>query len=280
MHPPLFARPLSALAAVALLTSLGPAARAQDINSIQGSAPKPAPAIRVHTGSARTREARRHVHTAHTRVVHRIVTEPAAVRTAPAGLSQDCLAAAEEGDLDRYQHFLSIGVSRDATQADGTTALMLAAQNDRMNIVRYLVEQQNVPLETRNHDRRTALSLAAFAGNNDAVDYLIAHGAVANASDAGGNTPLMLAVERDHPDTVTTLLKDGANVNIGDSFENTPLIQASKQGEMDIVTVLLAARPKARLHKRNLAGQTALAAAQAGNHTDVVQALQAAGASE
>lgn len=200
------------------------------------------------------------------------------VPPSPARLDQDFLTCASNGDLDRMKHFLGIGVSLDSVQQDKTTALMLASQNDRMNIVQFLVADRKVNVNATNDDGRSALSFAALAGNDDVVDYLLKNGADINHQDNPGNTPLMLAVKYLHEPTVTRFLIHGADVNLPDDSSNSPLIEASKAGALDITKDLIGAH--AVLTQKNMNGETALQKAVALSHTAIADALRSAGAAQ
>lgn len=195
-----------------------------------------------------------------------------------ARLDQDFLACASNGNLDRMKHLLGIGVSLDSTEQDKTTALMLASQNDRMNIVQFLVADRKVNVNATNDDGRSALSFAALAGNDDIADYLLENGADINHQDNPGNTPLMLAVKYLHEPTVTRFLIHGADVNLPDDSSNSPLIEASKAGALDITKDLIGAH--ALLTQKNMNGETALQKAIALSHTAIADALRSAGATQ
>jgi len=57
---------------------------------------------------------------------------------------------------------------------DGRVALILAAQEGHLSVVRTLIEMAGTPLESRGHDGRTALRAAASADNCfDLIRYLV-----------------------------------------------------------------------------------------------------------
>jgi hypothetical protein len=67
-----------------------------------------------------------------------------------------------------------------------------------------------VDLEGRDVQGRTALFLAAQQGRTDMVQILLAHGADANAADAGGITPLGAALAGGHAKVASALRRAGA----------------------------------------------------------------------
>ena len=99
----------------------------------------------------------------------------------------------------------------------------------------------------RRADRRTALHLAAAAGNQDYVRILVHpdHNADLNAQDAAGRTPLLTAVSADLEDiwVLRALLGRRANPNTADNAGNFPLYAAVENGRLDLVQLLVSADP-------------------------------------
>lgn len=90
-------------------------------------------------------------------------------------------------------------------------------------------------------DHHYPLISAAWAGQNEAVELLLNHGADVNASDGFGRTALWYVALGGHPDTATLLISKGANVNPTKgnySLGTTPLEEAVKEGEQEVVEVL------------------------------------------
>jgi ankyrin repeat protein len=67
---------------------------------------------------------------------------------------------------------------------------------------------------------------------------LLDQGAVIDARDEAGRTPLMLAVTEDRLEIVRLLLARGADPNAADNGGHTPLQQAAKRNLRDIAALL------------------------------------------
>ncbi|CAB1104931.1 unnamed protein product [Ectocarpus sp. CCAP 1310/34] len=76
-----------------------------------------------------------------------------------------------------------------ASKTTGETPLMLAAYYGHTNLARVLVTEGDAELELRNNKGDTALSLACFWGNEDAVEYLLNAGADPNSRNDAGERP-------------------------------------------------------------------------------------------
>jgi len=118
---------------------------------------------------------------------------PPASRVAPAVLST--IEAAREKTLAQGQS--QSAVSSDAAPAapahPDPADLRRAAERGDLTKLRTLMAE-GVPTEARDADGRTALMLAVQHGRADVVNELLAHGADPGAADADGETPLQTAV--------------------------------------------------------------------------------------
>jgi ankyrin repeat protein len=186
---------------------------------------------------------------------------------------------------------LSIGASANEVDADGQTALMLAAKSGSIEIVRALLKAgAGASINFRDKDGQTALIHAVLdnwgrvpANAHAVVGALIAAGAYVNLVDARGRTALMYAAdspENSKLEMARALIAAGAWVNAADAEGLTPLMLASKTNSGMIVEALLAAGAKASVNAKDKKGRTALiyALSSSYDHT-IVEALLDAGAS-
>lgn len=96
------------------------------------------------------------------------------------------------------------------------------------------------------------LHLAAFDGDNEAVNRLLTQGAIPDALTNDNETPLLFAAMNGHTATVRTLLKWGADVNRLPGTGNSILRRAIGGGHAEVVRLLLAqgADPNAEVAER------------------------------
>jgi hypothetical protein len=82
------------------------------------------------------------------------------------------------------------------------------------------------------------LQSAAAQGDVAQATSLLDQGAVIDARDEAGRTPLMLAVTQGQLEVVRLLLARGADPNAADNAGHTPLQQARQQNSREIATLL------------------------------------------
>jgi ankyrin repeat protein len=115
------------------------------------------------------------------------------------------------------------------------TALMLAAQNNHVQVVRYLHEK-GADINLCNSMKNTALMLAAEAGHDEAVKLLIECGANIGLHNQYGHTALIIAAGKGHLEVVKLIVqKDPAQVKVRNNYYKNCLIMAAEFGEVHIV---------------------------------------------
>lgn len=116
----------------------------------------------------------------------------------------------------------------------------------------------------------------AGEGNVAGIDRALSQGAMVNATDRVGSTPLIEAVASGNAMSVLRLLQAGADVSYVTGYGTTALITAAAGGERDIVRILL----EHGADPNECAGAfgTSLFQAVLFNHPDVVHLLLCNGA--
>ncbi|GMF38971.1 unnamed protein product [Phytophthora fragariaefolia] len=148
---------------------------------------------------------------------------------------------AQNGRLD-IARFLVEEVGVDVNDKDfiGMTALGVAAEKGHLDIVRFLAEEHGADVGAEDMNRATALVKAAAHGHLDVVRLLTERcGADVDATDKDGNTALVKATEYGHFDVTRFLAEHGASVNAGDIVGYTALMWAAVNGSMDMVRLLV-----------------------------------------
>lgn len=195
--------------------------------------------------------------------------------------------AAQGGDLAAVLDLLGHGTSPDAPDRHGFTALARAAQYDRLDLTRLLLDAGADP----NEPCKWGLTPLMIVKSVDVAEALLAAGAEVNAvtqfNRSGmepAKTALMKAAQSGRLAIVELLLAHGADIEMRDtegrSARVTALSHAALRGQEGAVAVLLARGADVNAYDGR--GTTALHASLVstvhGCKVEVVRALLAAGA--
>jgi uncharacterized protein len=151
----------------------------------------------------------------------------------------DLISAVRHGDRDGLAMLLKKGVDVNATEADGSTALMWASYRDDGESAELLI-QAGANVNSANDLGATALWAASMNGSAAMVRRLLQAGANPNLALLAGETPVMVASRSGSVDVVELLLAKGAAVNAHGPRRQTALMWAVAQRHPDVVKVLLA----------------------------------------
>jgi ankyrin repeat protein len=184
--------------------------------------------------------------------------------------------AVKTGNLSAVRRLLQQHKNPNEAEADGTTALYWAVQQDRPDIVQALIAA-GAMVNVENAYGITPLAWALTNGNADIAKQLLKAGAHAEVPVPEMGTALLAAAHTGDPDLVEALLKAGVKVNETEpKTGQTALMWAAAEGHEAAARVLLAAGADCHVHSAK--GDTALFFAVRRGDMGVVDALIAAGA--
>jgi uncharacterized protein len=159
----------------------------------------------------------------------------------PAASSADVrlLDAVRKADRKAVRELLQNRADVNAAQPDGSTALVLAADRNDLEVAGLLVRAK-ANVNAANEYGATALSVACAGGNIAMIELLLDAKADPNAALLSGETPLMTAVDKGNIDAVRALLEHGAEVNLKESRGGqTALMWAVANRSPEIVKLLV-----------------------------------------
>jgi hypothetical protein len=161
-----------------------------------------------------------------------------------------------------------------AGQADalGRSALWWAAASGDAGAVERLMNRGAV-LDAPDRDGETPLHAAARQGHTVVVQLLLARGADANRAAGHGVSPLQLAVAGGHLQAAQALLLSGADANAQDRFGRTALHEVAQQGNLQLAQLLIQHGADATLASHH--GKDALQIARRTGHDTLVATLRA-----
>ena len=130
-------------------------------------------------------------------------------------------------------------VNVNAPEADGTTALHWAVQQNDVDLADRLI-RAGANVRAKNDYGSTPMSEAAIVGNAVMIDKLLKAGADVNSPNADGQTALMIVARMGSVDAATVLLNHGADVNAKEQWrEQTALMWAAAEKQPAMVKELV-----------------------------------------
>jgi ankyrin repeat protein len=153
--------------------------------------------------------------------------------------SATVVTAARDADVAEVRKQIAAGSDVNATEADGTSALLWAAHQGSPEIVSLLLQAGADP-NAANNFGVTPLLEAARYGDVATIKALLDGGADVQAAAREGETPVMAAARTGNVEAVRLLIERGADVNAAESLqEQTALMWAAAEGHLEVVDVLL-----------------------------------------
>jgi len=193
------------------------------------------------------------------------------------GQSRTLLDVVKTGDAAAARTLLARGGDPNSADADGSTVLHFAVENDETELIQALLAA-GARARVANRHGITPLHLAATNGNATIVQRLIAAGADVNGVTPGGETALMMASRTGDPETIKALLTHGAMVDAKEGWRGqTALMWAATENNAAAIRLLVEAG--ADVKTKSTGGSfTAFLFAVRGGHIDAARALLDSGA--
>jgi ankyrin repeat protein len=182
----------------------------------------------------------------------------------------DLMRASREGNADRIEELLALGVDVNATSRHGSTSLMEAVMHSTEQVVRLLLDGQANP-NAMDRYGVSVLDEATTPRDSRIFELLLLRKANVNRAAQDGTTPLMLASRMNCPELVRLLISAKALVNQTDGEGRTALMRAASNAGQAAIKELLS--HGADLNVKAAAGQTALSVATHNRCTDAMQLL-------
>jgi ankyrin repeat protein len=188
---------------------------------------------------------------------------------AVAGAFDDYLHAIKMDDVDTVRTLLRRGFDPNTIEPErGDSGLILALRENASKVFSLLMLQPSINLEARSRNGDTALMIAAYKGNKDAVVALLNKGAEPNRP---GWTALHYAAAVGNNEIIQILLEAAAYIDAESPNKTTPIMMAARGGHILTVKLLLDEGADATI--KNEAGMTAIDFARQGEFKDIVEGL-------
>lgn len=180
----------------------------------------------------------------------------------------DLFRAALADNPSGVSRLLDKGVNPNLRNEQGQTALLVAIREPSPRVVDVLVASPKVDVNVGNSKDETPLMMAAFKGQQDLVQRLLARDAAVNKT---GWTPLHYAATNGHISVMKVLLDKYAFIDAQSPNGSTPLMMAAMYGSPEAVKLLI--DEGADQSMKNQLGMTALDFAKKANRSDAVELL-------
>ncbi|KAI2940809.1 hypothetical protein CBS63078_390 [Aspergillus niger] len=132
-----------------------------------------------------------------------------------------------------------IGGKREFIEYSQATPLILAAAEEKEDIVMLLLGSRRTIVDARDENGRTPLMWATYRCNTTISKVLIEYGADINAKDNSGCTPIFDAIGKGSIEMVKLLLENRADIYVKNNSGCTPVVYATRLWNWDIVGLLL-----------------------------------------
>ena len=211
----------------------------------------------------------------HPDVIQVLIAAGADIEARDKGLTTSLIFACQKGDHQIVKMLVEAGARVRARDDKGRSCLMMAAGFGHTETVRYLVGLPDIDVvrDAKDEDDYTAVLVAAEQHRPDVMEALIDAGADTETK----SNALLVASRFGKLEVVKVLLKAGASVCVANNKGDTCLTLAAASGHTETVRTLLCMPEVDVNHSCNM-GFTALHRAVLMKHPDVMTVLIEAGA--
>ena len=183
--------------------------------------------------------------------------------------------ASEGGSPKVIELMLSHVRSIDSISKEGSTSLMIAAGNDKLQALKCLLKQGADP-SLQDSKGCNVLHYASLGGNPEVIELMLSNVPSIDSISKEGVTPLMIAAGNDKLQAVKCLLKQGADPSFQDNTGWNVLHHASRSGNVAIMEEILS--HGVDIESRNNSGVTPLMLAEIYGNSEAVAYLLSKGA--
>ena len=173
-------------------------------------------------------------------------------------------------DVKSVKKALKDGMSPNAMDAKGNTALSIAITEKSIDVAKALIDSPSIDLERPNLAGETPVMMAAFHGSFELVQYLVEQRQV--EINKPGWSALHYAATNGHLKSATYLLDQNAYVDPESPNGTTALMMAARGGHIEVVKLLL--DRGADLSKMNAVKMTAIDFAEQHNQAEIANGLK------
>ena len=135
-------------------------------------------------------------------------------------------SAVKEGKIDIVKFLVENNAMIDANDNERVTPFQLAMAGGKLEVAHFLL-QNGANIDARNSVDKTSLHLAASEGNIESVKFLVDNGAMIDAKENDSMTPFCCAVLSEKFDVAQFLIQSGANIDAKNAIDGLNLLHHS-----------------------------------------------------
>lgn len=174
--------------------------------------------------------------------------------------------------IEAAQFLISNISNINAVNKLGQTALMMAAQEGRKEIIEILVKRKDVDIDLADNQGMTPLMNSVYNNHIEITRLLISKIKNINAASEDGITALIIAIQEGNQEITKMLLeKEGIDIDAAAKDGTTPLMNAIYKSDIEISRLLVGKTKKTNAF--NNRGQTALMIAVQKGRREMVKIL-------
>ena len=181
-------------------------------------------------------------------------------------LNKKLFDAIKNGDFKKFKEL----VSEDSDISARDVALSVAAFEGHLDLVEYLVEELGANVNALDFDGSPPLHCIE---DLDVINYLVENGADVHIRDDEGYSTIKYAVLSSNIDVIRCLVKNGANIKEKDEDEDSLLHTAACCGHVEVVKCLVE-EYCLEIEDLNFDGQTPLDLAREKEQEEVIEYLE------
>lgn len=185
------------------------------------------------------------------------------------------LSAIESGHSAIIRILISNNADIAVVDRQGFGVLHKAVLNGNLEIVRYLLKQDTINVNTPSTEQKlTPLHQAAFHGKLSCIKELLRSGADISPKTSNNSTPLHMAALKNHSEVIELLLQYGAIASEKDNHQRTALHYTCIYGHLDSAKVLCTSYCPL-INEKDFKNQTPLEIAAKHGLVDLIRVLSA-----
>ncbi|XP_067650441.1 ankyrin repeat domain-containing protein 50-like isoform X1 [Haliotis asinina] len=180
------------------------------------------------------------------------------------------MEAARRGLREMFYLLLNKGGDLSLVDDNGNNILHMACLGGDVEIVKHVLSQDILDINSRGQYGRTAVMFAAEKGHCEVFDILVSHGGDVSIVDGSSNSILHVACIGGNVDMVKYVLSQNlVDINSGGQYGRTPLMSAVGRGCRDVFDLLVSSGGDVSLVDSS--SNTILHLACIGGHVDMVK---------